>query len=208
MRWDNVETFTNTDWAKYFRSRVRHLVGIPVATPTSVLARSFDRLLQDFENNHCLLAVVLDDLLSGENAFVHQVGPNDGMLTLGVIHRATRERGGYAQHWKALYYRRFAQTADEVEYFIKYLALLDDAKTASPGTAAKWGGITFMSWHDVEKLATLKLDKACGTIKWRFQVSGPQEEGAVQPLQLPPTLVPPLVEKVRQALKGTRIIRG
>ena len=207
MRVQDIETFTPRDWAGYFQHRVMTYLGRPTATPTTVLARVFESRLSEVDHNATLVGVILDDLLIGESAFVHQVGPTESLLTLGVFNYAVRDRGGYDQHWRALYYRRFARTDSEVDFFIKYLALLDDAQSASSGAPPSWNGITFTSWHDVEKLARMRLDQAVATIKRRFKVDGPQAEWEVSIPQLPPTEVPPLVQRVKQGL-GTRIIQG
>ena len=94
MRVKSVETYKPEEWAEYYRQRVRDVTKNPLATPRLILTRAFKRLLEEFEGNACLLAVVMEDLLTSPSSFRHVVGANEKLLTVGVFHRGVQNLGG------------------------------------------------------------------------------------------------------------------
>lgn len=198
MKESSVESFKAEDWVAYFKRRVKATFGNDVSSPRGVIRKSFERLLDDLEGNACLLAVVIDELFSKEDSFIHVVGANERLLTIGVVANVVRQLGGFEQPWDVLYYRRFARTEEEREYFRQWLGLLQDAKSAPQGSEARIGEDLFSSWGYVEKLARFKLDKAVSKIQQRFQYEGAQEEQDWHTQLLPEVEEPELVRMVKE----------
>lgn len=196
----SVEDYAAVDWAEDFRRQALARLSVPVVTPRAVLQRAFERLLRELESP-CLLAVVVRYLLE-DDSFVHVVGPSERLLTPGVVNTAVQALGGYDQPWEALYYQRFAQTEREAEFFVKWLELLQDARTAPPGTAAVVGEEQFASWTAVAELARARLQQAVGRIRGRFQ-EGPQVEREWEVVPLPAGAGSALVQRVKRAQGGS-----
>ena len=168
-----ADTYSVEDWVAYFRRTVNERFGRPVATPTPILTRMFTRLKDELEP--CLLFEVLDYLIDPKHPYTASVGPNEGILAIGVIHYAVNELGGYDKLWLAIHYKRFCQTEGEYLYFNKYLSLYEDAVSAPPNSIANVWLDKYSSWDTVQAHALMKLDHALDAIRERCKCEGPQE---------------------------------
>ena len=181
-----------------FRRRVRAALGREVATPKGILRRAFERLLRDLDGNACMLAVVMDELVEGPDSYIHVVGANERLLTVGVVPTTVQRLGGYEQPWEALYYRRFARTEAEREFFRKWIGLLADAREAPGNSEARVGEDLYVSWAYVQELAESHLQRAVTKLRQRFKDEGPQEEHDWREQPLPAEEPSALVQLVKE----------
>ena len=198
-----VEDYTLDDWALYFQELIQVRFGVPVPTPKAILRKSFERLLQDIGNAY-LLHMALETLILDDEGYVSRVGPNERLLTIGTINTVVHKMGGYDQPWQAMYYKRFAQTQDEADYFTKWLGFWSDARSAPVGTEARIGDNLFPSWKYVEQLSERRLERAVGTIQGRFSEEGTQiahdwKTRLVEPLE-PSALVKQIREEYEKGV--------
>ena len=194
----SAEQYKPEDWVVDFKRRVRETYGREVATPKGILRQAFQRLLKDLDDNSCMLAVIVEELVTGTDSFIHVVGPCEKLLTVGVAAVTVNRLGGYELPWEALYYRRFARTEAEREFFRKWVGLLADAHAAPAGAGAEVDGDSYSSWSYVEALAKSHLKRAVDKLRQRFQTEGPQQEYDWREIPLPPTEEPSLVRAVKE----------
>ena len=170
-----VEDLDLENWEKWFKQRVQLHLHRPVATPKTVLQRSFKKLLEEI-SYPTLIAECIDRGLQNSFSYIYSMGPSEKMLTVGVIHNTAQEEGGYELHWNGIYYSRYVRTQEEFEYFNHFLSLYDDSITAPLGSEAIVNTDHYRSWDDVKKLAEFKLDLGIKEIKRRMKYEGVQIE--------------------------------
>ena len=175
MKSIQIEKYTTQDWSSFFNRLVRKNFNRPVATPKAIIKKQFGRLLKDVDNPW-MLCLVMEFLLDGRDSFVMEVGPNEKLLTLGVVNTTVKRMGGYDQPWEAMYYRRFAKDQAEAISFDGAMSFLEDAVNASPGSMACVGELQFASWSVVIEATLDYLCRLVDEIKERFRKDGPQEE--------------------------------
>ncbi len=133
------------------------------------LTRGFRRVLEAFDNNGCVVALIIDRLLvAGWPSSGY--GISESMLTAGVFDYALREMGGSRQEWTALYYRRFRETAEERDFFTYYLGQVEDCRLAPLGSQPH--DYPDSTWAGRRSLAHARLGTAVETIRGRMEERG------------------------------------
>ena len=169
-----VDELNLEDWEKWFKQRVQFHLRRPVATPKTVIQRSFKKLLEEI-SYPTLIAECIDRGLQDPLSYIYSMGPSEKMLTVGVIYNTAQDEGGYELHWNGIYYSQYARTQEEFEYFNHFLSLYDDSITAPLGSEAIINRDHYRSWDAVKKLAEFRLDVSIKEIKRRMKYEGIQE---------------------------------
>ena len=170
-KFKSIKDFTVNDWVTLFRSRVRVVYGVDIDASSSVLQRYVKNVLTEMNNPFILHAVLeywWEYKTDYEDMNGNIVGCSPYIFTKGNVYWTIREMGGWNQPWEAYYYKDFLKSSEEAAYFKKWFDLLEDSKTADPGSEAIVGQERFVNWKYLERLSMLKLDKAVKVIRQRF----------------------------------------
>ena len=199
-----IENLTAREWTRYLYERVEELTGDTVQhRDYGAMASRFTRLLNDYHYSPYLLGVVLDDMISGTDAWYRRVGATVSLLTNGTVEYAVTQRGGWDQPWDALFYSQFCQTVPELLYFKHYLAQLEDARVAPEGVAV-WVDGKRLSAEEYGRRADRKLDRAVRAIRKRAREEPPVETVRLEVPRLEPVQSSALRDQVLVSLRGER----
>ena len=193
-----VTKFTLDDWVTYLDKTAKKR-GLVREMPRGVAKAAFNKLVKAFENKYLLIGVI--DFLLEDEGYASEIGITEQLLSLPVFVRAIWNRGGYDEHWQALYFRRFSARREEAEYFDKWLSIYSDAKQARVGSVARVGNRVFGSWEEVAAIATKKLDKGVRALQKRWRESGPLESNdwAIEPIT--PGELPKVLRRMYEEIK-------
>ncbi len=166
-----ADKMTPSDFTEYL---LQHAALTEHYTPGQILlrdplTRGFRRVLDGFDNNGYVVALIVDHLLvAGWPSDGY--GISESMLTVGVFDYALRTMGGSRQEWMYLYYSRFRETAEERDFFTYYLGHIEDCRMAPIGSQPHDYPDT--TWAGRRTMANLRLGTAVETIRGRMGERG------------------------------------
>ncbi len=166
----SVDSYTPADFAHHVARRAKAHGYSVVAT--GGMTRACGRLVRDFDNRYRLV-LAMEHVLG---TFAEVVGVNERLLTISVMDISAKELGHPDQPWEALYFKRFAATDDEREFFDLWLGVLEDTETANPGSPPRLGEDLYQKWSDIKIVAEIKLGEAVTIIRQRFAEHDKLEE--------------------------------
>lgn len=192
------DKFTSADFTTYLIDKARELELCEDFPLRGLLTRAFGRVLQDVGDRYLLVAVI-DHLLTG--SFVKTVGVTERLVTFGTVDIAIREIGS-ERPWRYLTLARFVDTENEAEFFDYWLGVLDDVKSAPPGTLSAGG----VPWVQRQVEAEEQLETAILELERRLKTRGYLTEFRREVAE--PRLTPPeTVEFLRNLRRGLVVKR-
>ena len=200
-----LAAFTSQDWRRWLDRLVRAHYHRPLQMLEGEATFRLEQLSRQLPPE--ALALALEHVVIGPSAFITVVGPAAGLLTERVINRAIMDLGGFGRPWEAMYYRRYARTGLEAEFFDHWLGMLTDALDAEEGVLMALDVDQFLPRLALIKRAEGELGRAVAEIRRRLREDGPQEEYSWTALPYPETMVTPETRELLREVRYGRLDR-
>jgi len=154
------EEFDGTEWFRYFTDAVSRETGEAWSPPgfeVNVWLKLLKRLRDDGAGGFQLALAI--DLIAMRWNYLEKRSPWE-LITPGRLFYPFRNLSRPVSFWRGVWFSRYAETDEEIRYFDHWLAQLEAAVQADPGTRGKSG-----HWQVAEQ----KLTAAEGKILDRNQ---------------------------------------